>query len=257
MFRFSSMACSPRLLVLLLAWLWLCCVAAEAADTLQQGKSLSAAETLVSTPEGVFEAGFFPPDPKQPSRLYLGIWYRGIAPRTVVWVANRAAPATSAAPSLALTDTGELQVLDGTAANGTAAPPLLWSSNTSRAAPRGGYYASIEDSGSLQVRSDDGTLSWDSFWHPTDTILSGMQIAVRAPGPPGRAGSNERMLFTSWASDTDPAPGRYALGLDPAGSGQAYIWRDGNDIYWRSASFSLTSQNNSLVLTLLFWGCTG
>ena len=66
-----------------------------------------------------------------------------------------------------------------------------------------------------------------------------MQIAVRAPGPPGRAGSNERMLFTSWASDTDPAPGRYALGLDPAGSGQAYIWRDGNDIYWRSASFSL------------------
>ena len=135
MFRFPSMASSPRLLVLLLAWL--CCVAAEAADTLQQGKSLSAPETLVSTPEGVFEAGFFPPDPKQPSRLYLGIWYRGIAPRTVVWVANRAAPATSAAPSLALTDTGELQVLDGTAANGTAAPPLLWSSNTSRAARAG------------------------------------------------------------------------------------------------------------------------
>ncbi|KAG2637577.1 hypothetical protein PVAP13_2NG540900 [Panicum virgatum] len=230
------MASSPRLLILLLAWL--CCVAAEAADTLQQGKSLSAPETLVSTPEGVFEVGFFPPDPKQPSRLYLGIWYRGIAPRTVVWVANRAAPATSAAPSLALTDTGELQVLDGTAANGTAAPPLLWSSNTSRAAPRGGYYASIEDSGSLQVRSDDGTLSWDSFWHPTDTILSGMQIAVRAPGPPGWAGSNERMLFTSWASDTDPAPGRYALGLDPAGSGQAYIWRDGNDIYWRSGQWN-------------------
>ncbi|RLM53038.1 hypothetical protein C2845_PMPSC006813 [Panicum miliaceum] len=235
-FRFSSMASSPRLLVLLLAGL--CCVAAEAADTLQQGKSLSAAETLVSTPEGVFEVGFFPPDPKQPSRLYLGIWYRGITPRTVVWVANRAAPATSAAPSLTLTDTGELQVLDGTAANRTAAPLLLWSSNTSRAAPRGGYYASMQDSGSLQVRSDDGTLSWDSFWHPTDTILSGMQIAVRAPGPPGRGGTNERMLFTSWASETDPAPGRYALGLDPAGSGQAYIWRDGNDIYWRSGQWT-------------------
>ncbi|RLM52714.1 hypothetical protein C2845_PMPSC042095 [Panicum miliaceum] len=235
-FRFSSMASSPRLLVLLLAWL--CCAAAEAADTMQQGKSLSAAETLVSTPEGVFEVGFFPPDPKQPSRLYLGIWYRGIVPRTVVWVANRAAPATSAAPSLTLTETGELQVLDGTAANGTAASSLLWSSKTSRAAPRGGYYASIQDSGSLQVRSDDGTLSWDSFWHPTDTILSGMQIAVRAPGPPGRGGTNERMLFTSWASETDPAPGRYALGLDPAGSGQAYIWRDGNDIYWRSGQWT-------------------
>lgn len=231
-FGFSSMASSPRLLVLLLAWL--CCVAAEATDTLRQGESLSGSATLVSSPDGVFEVGFFPPDPKQPSRLYLGIWYRGITPRTVVWVANRAAPATSAAPSLTLTDSGELQVLDGTAANGTAAPPLLWSSNTSRSASGGAYSAVIQDSGSLQVRSDDGRL-WDSFWHPTDTILSGMQISVRSPGPPGRS-TNERMLFTSWASETDPAPGRYALGLDPNGSGQAYIWRDGNDIYWRSAS---------------------
>ncbi|KAK8460603.1 hypothetical protein SEVIR_2G358200v4 [Setaria viridis] len=238
-FRFSSMASSsPRLLVLLLAWL--CCAAAQAqttTDTLRQGASLSGSATLVSLPDRVFEVGFFPPDPKQPSRLYLGVWYRGITPRTVVWVANRAAPAVSGAPSLALTDAGELQVLDGAAAvNGTAAPPLLWSSNTSRAAPRGGYYATIQDSGSLQVRSDDGPL-WDSFWHPTDTILSGMQIAVQAPGPPGRAG-NERMLFTSWASETDPAPGRYALGLDPNGSGQAYIWRDGNDIYWRSGQWT-------------------
>ncbi|CAN6183741.1 unnamed protein product [Urochloa humidicola] len=238
-FHFSSMASSPRLLAVLLAWL--CAVAAAAAsDTLRQGASLSALDTLVSSPDGVFEVGFFPPDPKQPSRLYLGVWYRGITPKTAVWVANRAAPATSAAPSLVLTDDGELQVLDGTpAANGTAAPapPLLWSSNVSRAAPpRGGYFAVITDSGSLQVRSDDGPL-WDSFWHPTDTILSGMQIAVRSPGPPGR-GTAERMLFTSWASETDPAPGRYALGLDPRGSGQAYIWRDGSDIYWRSGQWT-------------------
>lgn len=242
MLRFSSMASSfsPRLLALLLAWL--CCAAAQAqaqtqttTDTLRQGESLSGSATLVSSPDGVFEVGFFPPDPNQPSRLYLGVWYRGITPRTIIWVANRAAPAVSGAPSLALTDAGELQVLDGpAAANGTAAPPLLWSSNTSRAAPRGGYRATIQDSGSLQVSSDDGPL-WDSFWYPADTLLSGMQIAVRSPGPPGRA-SNERMLFTSWASETDPAPGRYALGLDPNGSGQAYIWRDGNDIYWRSAS---------------------
>jgi hypothetical protein len=59
------------------------------------------------------------------------------------------------------------------------------------------------------------------------------------------------MLFTSWASETDPAPGRYALGLDPAGSGQAYIWRDGNDIYWRFASCFLTSQNTSFFG--LYW----
>jgi hypothetical protein len=58
---------------------------------------------------------------------------------------------------------------------------------------------------------------------------------VRTPGK----GPKEQMLFTSWASATDPSPGRYALGLDPAGSGQAYIWENGTAKFWRSASCSL------------------
>ncbi|XP_062189246.1 G-type lectin S-receptor-like serine/threonine-protein kinase B120 isoform X2 [Phragmites australis] len=235
--RCCSMASSPQRLFPLLAWL--CSVAvAGATDTLRQGESLSGAATLVSSPSGVFEVGFFAPDTNLPSRLYLGIWYRVISPRTVVWVANRAAAATSASPSLTLTDTGELRVLDG-AANGTATPaPLLWSSNTSSRAsvPRGSYSAAIQDSGSLQVRGEDGVL-WDSFWHPTDTMLSGMRIPVFAPG----RGPVERFLFTSWASETDPSPGRYALGLDPHNSGQAYIWKDGNVIIWRSGQW--TGQN--------------
>jgi len=232
-FRFSSMAPSPRLLFLLLASSLCCVAAAQTTDTLRQGQSLSGAATLVSSPEGVFEAGFFAPDPQQPARQYLGIWYHGISPRTVVWVANRVAPATSALPSLALTATGELRVLDGTTANGTAAAPLLWSSNTSsRAAPRGGYSAVLQDTGSLEVRSEDDAVLWDSFSHPTDTILSGMRITLQTPG----RGPKERMLFTSWASETDPSPGRYSLGLDPNSSVQAYIWKDGNVTYWRSAS---------------------
>lgn len=231
MFCFSSsasMASSPRpLLVLLLAWL--CSVAAQATDTLRQGESLSGPTTLVSSPEGVFEAGFFAPDPKQPSRQYFGIWYHGLSPRTYVWVANRVDPSTSASPSLTLTNTGELRVLDGTPSNGTAAPPQLWSSNAT-----GGYSAVLKDSGSLEVSSEDGVLLWDSFWHPTDTILSGMRITLQVPG---RA-PKERMLFTSWASETDPSPGRYALGLDPGKSGQAYIWKDGSVTYWRSGQWT-------------------
>ncbi|KAG8099709.1 hypothetical protein GUJ93_ZPchr0013g37784 [Zizania palustris] len=227
------MAASPPLLPLqLLLLACVCGVAAAAAarDTLQQGESLTGAATLVSSPSGVFEVGFFPPDPKLPSRLYLGIWYRSMSPRTVVWVANRAAPATSASPSLTLAGNGELRVLDGSAKDA----PLLWTSNTStQTAPRGGYRAVIQDTGSLEVRSDDGTL-WDSFWHPSDTMLSGMRITVRAPGK----GPSEQMRFTSWTSETDPSPGRYALGLDPSNSGQAFIWRDGNVTIWRSGQWT-------------------
>ena len=53
---------------------------------------------------------------------YVGIWYHGMVGSQV---------------ALSLLEIGELQVLDGTAANGTAVPLLLWSSNTSRAARAG------------------------------------------------------------------------------------------------------------------------
>ena len=53
---------------------------------------------------------------------YVGIWYHGMVGSQV---------------ALSLMEIGELQLLDGTAANGTAVPLLLWSSNTSRAARAG------------------------------------------------------------------------------------------------------------------------
>ena len=86
------------------------------------------------------------------------------------------------------------------------------------------------------MRDVDGTVIWDSFWHPSDTMLSGMRISVNAEVRAQVRGPPERMLFTSWASDTDPSPGRFALGLDPANPSQAFIWRDGNVPFWRSAS---------------------
>ncbi|VAH44981.1 unnamed protein product [Triticum turgidum subsp. durum] len=101
-----------------------------------------------------------------------------------------------------------------------------------------GYSAVIQDSGSLQVRDVDGTVIWDSFWHPSDTMLSGMRISVNAEVRAQVRGPPERMLFTSWASETDPSPGRFALGLDPANPSQAFIWRDGNVPFWRSGQWT-------------------
>lgn len=246
---------SPQLIIfLLLACLCGMAASAAASDTLRQGESLTPPATLVSSPNGVFEVGFFAPDTNRPGRLYLGIWFRTVTPRAYVWVANRATPATSPSPSLTLTESGDLLVLDGgaTGPNGTA----LWSSNTSSQAAtalRGaGYRAVLQDTGSLQVRGDEGTdlPLWDSFWHPTDTMLPGMEIAVHTPH--GRD-TSERMLFTSWASETNPAPGRYALGLDPNGSGQAYIWRDGKDIHWRSANSISCFLLKVYILPLTLW----
>ncbi|KAJ0684592.1 putative non-specific serine/threonine protein kinase [Helianthus annuus] len=46
-------------------------------------------DTLVS-PGRVFELGFFKPGSSE--NRYLGIWYKNISVRTVVWVANRDRP---------------------------------------------------------------------------------------------------------------------------------------------------------------------
>jgi len=60
-----------------------------AADTMTQSQSISEGKTLVSS-EGSFELGFF--SSGSSANRYLGIWYKNIPVRTVVWVANRQNP---------------------------------------------------------------------------------------------------------------------------------------------------------------------
>uniref|UniRef100_A0A6N2MPC7 Bulb-type lectin domain-containing protein n=1 Tax=Salix viminalis TaxID=40686 RepID=A0A6N2MPC7_SALVM len=57
--------------------------------TISVGRSLSGSQTLVSQ-NGIFELGFFVPGTSY--NIYLGIWYRNFANKTIVWVANRESP---------------------------------------------------------------------------------------------------------------------------------------------------------------------
>lgn len=67
-------------------------------DQLTHERPLSPGDILVSS-NGVFALGFFPPVSSNTS-LYVGIWFHNLSDsdssRTLVWVANRDSPATSA-----------------------------------------------------------------------------------------------------------------------------------------------------------------
>lgn len=152
------------------------------------------------------------------------------ASRLLIWLCGALAVAAAA------TDT--LKQGDSLTAPATLVSSPLGVFELGFHAPRGGYEAVILDSGSLQVRDVDATVIWDSFWHPSDTMLSGMRISVNAEVRAQVRGPPERMLFTSWASETDPSPGRFALGLDPANPSQAFIWKDGNVPFWRSGQWT-------------------
>jgi hypothetical protein len=67
---------------------------------------------------------------------------------------------------------------------------------------------------------------WQSFDHPTDTLLPGMKIKAGKTGWP----------LTSWQSDTDPAPGLFSLQY--LGSRKELVLTKGSQQYWSSPVLS-------------------
>lgn len=64
----------------------------NALDTILANQTITDGESIVSK-SGKFELGFF--SPGNSKNRYLGIWFKKIIPRTVIWVANRANPINS------------------------------------------------------------------------------------------------------------------------------------------------------------------
>ncbi|KAL1213227.1 G-type lectin S-receptor-like serine/threonine-protein kinase [Cardamine amara subsp. amara] len=70
-------------------------------DTISINQTLSVSQTIVSGGDtivssgDIFELGLFNPTPGAIGFLYIGMWYKQISPRTIVWVANRESPVRS------------------------------------------------------------------------------------------------------------------------------------------------------------------
>ncbi|OEL20421.1 Receptor-like serine/threonine-protein kinase SD1-8 [Dichanthelium oligosanthes] len=182
---------------------------ASAADTIAANSSLADGETLVSA-DGVFQLGFF--TPTSSTARFLGIWYMGIAPQTVVWVANRNAPITGATASLAVNATGSLVIGDGSGR-------VFWSSAPSNVSGTGAPVAQLLDSGNFVLRGGGGAgaaVLWQSFDHPSDTLLPGMKL-----GWDLTTGLDRHL--TTWRSPGDPSPGDFTFGIDIRGVPEGFI----------------------------------
>ncbi|PON81473.1 S-locus glycoprotein [Trema orientale] len=169
----------------------------KAADSITQTQSITDGKTLLSSGQ-TFELGFF--SPGKSSNRSLGIWYKA-APNAVIWVANRNSPLTDSHGQFTISDQGSLVLLNQTKS-------IIWSSNSSSI---GKYLvAQLLDSGNL-VLYEDGFSNfssevylWQSFDHPTDTLLAGMKLGWNFET------GLERYL-TSWKSDDDPSDGDYTF----------------------------------------------
>ncbi|KAM3259593.1 hypothetical protein ACQJBY_051079 [Aegilops geniculata] len=212
--EWSALACSVT--VLNLAFLPL----RASDDRLVPGKPLFPGATIVSD-GGDFALGFFAPSSSAPANLHLGIWYNGVPELTVVWVTNRETPVTnSTAPMLSLTNTSDLVLSDGNGSDRV----VVWTTTVAAAPNSPLSEAVLLNTGNLVVRSPNGTMLWQSFDYPTETMLPGMKMVIKHGA---RAG--ERLV--SWKGPGDPSPGNFSYGSDLATFPQIFLWEGTRPVY--------------------------
>ncbi|KAK3424089.1 LOW QUALITY PROTEIN: hypothetical protein EUGRSUZ_F00871 [Eucalyptus grandis] len=213
-----------------------------AADTLSSGQSMKDGEKLVSTGQS-FELGFF--SPGNSKNRYFGMWYK-ISPETVVWVPNRDKPLTDSHGFLTFSHDGDLVLVN-------QSKSVVWSSNLSRVVKN--PVAQLLDTGNLVLRENSSLncddYRWQSFDHPSDTLLPGMKL-----GWDVKIGF-ERCL-TSWKSKDDPSPGDYTFRLNINGLprfellGSGKIYRTGPQFGIQYNGSSMAS--NPVIKPLFFYG---
>ncbi|XP_030941779.1 G-type lectin S-receptor-like serine/threonine-protein kinase At1g11300 [Quercus lobata] len=203
----------------------LCCLCLNlvlAIDTIRSSQSIKDKDSDYIISNGsTFKLGFF--SPVNSTNRYVGIWYNknSVSPAQWVWVANRQKPLKDASGVLTIFKDGNLVVLDGQ-------KKILWSSEVTNSVFNS--KAQLLDSGNLVLQDTTGTIIWESFQFPTNTMLPNMKISSNA-----RTG--KKVQCTSWKSPSDPSIGSFLGGAQPQHPPQALVWKDGSP-FWRSGPWS-------------------
>ncbi|KAI7736281.1 hypothetical protein M8C21_022731 [Ambrosia artemisiifolia] len=186
-------------------------------DILSKDSPMSLTQTLVSSNQ-VYELGFF--NPANSTNRYLGIWFKNIAEKTIIWVANRENPISISEnrSTLTIANDGNLRILDGN-------QKTVWSTNV-----RGqfnGTIAQLTDMGDFCINdTTSGSILWESFDYPGNSLLPGMKLGTKG-------NTQGKHLMSSWKSDDDPTPGSFVVGLSAEQPPQVFIWINSKP-NWRS-----------------------
>ncbi|GLT31623.1 hypothetical protein SLA2020_063490 [Shorea laevis] len=196
--------------------------ASTAMDSISPSEPLPDGKTLISN-DGSFELGFF--HPGSSGNRYLGIWYKNIPVRTVVWVANRVNPINDSSGMLMVTTTGDVQLRSQ---NKT----IVWSANSTKAAQN--PVLRLLNSGNLVLidgrDGNSGAYLWQSFDYPSDTLLPGMKL-----GWDLRTGLQWRL--SAWKNSDNPSPSDFTWEIELQGNPEGVLWK-GSQKYARSGPWN-------------------
>ena len=197
------------------------CTVAAAGDIIGPDQILRDDGSTIVSSAAHFELGFVTVGSS--ANRYVGIWYKKIAEKTIVWIANREAPLNTTSNILRLNSNGNLVILN-------ASDDVVWSSNST--ASVNNPVVQLLDSGNLVIRDESETDNylWQSFDKPGNTHLPGAKLGWNLET------GLERYL-TSWKSLDDPSPGEYTNHIDRNGFPQLMI-RKGSAIDSRGGSWN-------------------
>ncbi|KAI3809958.1 hypothetical protein L1987_19563 [Smallanthus sonchifolius] len=197
-----------------------------AAATISANQTVRYNETIVSSQQ-TFELGFFRPG--ESMNYYVGIWYKKILNRTVVWVANQNTPLTDTSCELTLTLQGFLILQNATTGS------VIWSSANSSTTTVRSPIGHLLDTGNFIIYEEGDVINqenpiWQSFDLVTDTLLPGVKLGWNL------VTGKERHL-TSWKSEDDPASGEFSYSIDTRGYPQTVI-KEGQEIKFRGGPWN-------------------
>ncbi|CAA2978069.1 G-type lectin S-receptor-like serine threonine-kinase LECRK3 [Olea europaea subsp. europaea] len=216
----SSMAVFPCFLIL--------CALIVASAQQQRYSNISLGSSLTPStnsswlsPSGLYAFGFY----QLTNGYAVGIFIAGIPEKTVVWTANRDDPVFSSNAILLLTDDGRLILQQEDRDDVNIVNPAQSVAS-----------ASMLDNGNFVLYDSSGRIRWQSFDHPTDTLLPGQCLP---------AGED----LVSSASKTNPARGIFRLAMQTDGNLVQYpVEMDGpNYAYYSSGTYGRVD-NVSLIL---------
>ncbi|KAA8515718.1 hypothetical protein F0562_018671 [Nyssa sinensis] len=134
------------------------------------GYSLSAGDnsSWISS-SGEFAFGFRPPDPQSNANVFLlAIWFDKIPAKTIVWFAN--VDPVPRGSKVTLTDSGELILYN-------TSDTVIWKAETNSSTTS--TCAAMLDSGNFVLVNGSNPV-WESFKHPTDTILPTQILGINS-----------------------------------------------------------------------------
>ncbi|WVZ03381.1 hypothetical protein V8G54_024187 [Vigna mungo] len=192
-------------------------------EILQTGQSLGTSDSVVSD-SGKFELCFFNRVRDNSTKYYVGIRYKRVPndKNKIVWVANRDYALETSSAVLTFQPDGNFVIMDGQVTY-----------RVNKVSNNFSIYAMLLDSGNLiLLKTSNKQILWQSFDHPTDTLLPGMKL--------GHDKGNTWSL-RSWTSADDPAPGAFSLEYNLGRV--SLIINNGSNAFWIDDHYNDTIGN--------------